>query len=120
MQNRREEIYEMLTEAIGNAAAVYYAYPDKDAEYPCVSYYENGNSDQSRADAAEYLTEITYQVDVWTQNILQADAIAALIDGGFAGIGWKRQICYDIPEPGLCHRTMRYRALVAPDGSVYQ
>ena len=120
MQSRREEVYELLTDAIGNNASVCYAYPDEDAQYPCVSYYENGNSDWERADAEEYLTELTYQVDVWTRDILQADTLTALIDAGFSDIGWKRQICYDIPEPGLCHRTMRFRALIGPDDMVYQ
>lgn len=120
MVNIRAAIYAKLTEIIGANAGVYHFYPDTDASYPAVSYYESGNRQYEQADGNEYLTEINYQMDVWARKMTECDTIAQYIDTAMTSLGFRRETCMDVNDPNCRHRTMRYRALLTQDGTVYQ
>lgn len=120
MINVRQAIYNALNTAVGAQAGVYHFYPDKDAAYPAVSFYESANHASERADGSEYLTEVTYQADVWTRDLVSACDIAETVNTAFAGLGFRREMMNDIYDPNCKHITMRFRGLIDQSGTVYQ
>lgn len=120
MVNVREAIYQALTAAAGSSAGVYHFYPDKNATYPAISFYENGNRRAEQADGCEHLTEVTYQVDIWAKSIVTCDGLAASVDEKLTALGFAREQANDIYDMNCQHKTMRYRGLIDQDGTVYQ
>lgn len=116
----KPQVYAALRAAAPPGWRVHYAHPGVGAQLPCVSYYESGNSDYARADGQEHLTEITYQVDFWSDDPDQNDMAIALADAALSVCGLKRTFSADMFEnSGIHHKTARYRCVT--DGAyIYQ
>lgn len=116
LQNR----VKALLEEVG--VAVSYRYPAQWSSFPCMAWYESNNREYAQVDGAEYLTEVTYVVDVWAESPVETAGVAAAADGKLASLRLKRTFSQDLFEPKshLHHRTMRYRALVDAEGNAYQ
>ena len=101
---------------------VRYGYPAAWGTFPCVSWSEAGNRVLARAEGREYLTELTYAVDVWAETPEQLARAGAEIDARLAEAGLRRTSCLDLFEerPLLHHRALRYRAVLDPAGAVHQ
>lgn len=106
----------------GVCTQVFYFYPASWVALPCVAWRESGNRELSRADCGEYLAELTYTVDIWSEAPeINAD-IAAEADRRMADIGFMRTYSADVFETStrLHHRVMRFRAVAGADGRIYQ
>lgn len=101
---------------------VYYAYPQQWTTLPVISYRLEGSQEYARADNREYLSEITYQIDIWGDGPADNADLAAAVHGALSALGLQRQYAADIFETptGLHHRTMRYGALIGRDGRIYE
>lgn len=106
----------------GVCAQVFYFYPASWVTLPCVAWRESGNRELSRADGGEYLAELTYTVDIWSDAPETNAAIAAEADMRMAAIGFMRAYSADVFETStrLHHRVMRFRAVAGADGRIYQ
>lgn len=95
------------------------AFPAATAKMPHISFYELANSDPLTIGNGP-LSEIAIQVDVWHNR--STGTLAAQVDTAMNGIGFRRQMAADIPDPsGLKRKTMRYRGVVdARSGRVSQ
>ena len=109
-----------LLEATG--LPVSYRYPAAWNAFPCLAWAETGNRVQAQADGREYLTELTYTVDIWAEGPEGLAAAGAAVDAQLAGAGLRRTFAQDLYEDKtrLHHRAMRYRALVDPAGDIWQ
>lgn len=113
-------VYQTLTNALN--IPVHYFYPPLDPELPCVSYYEAENRVDRQADASEYLTELAFVIDVWSNSASANSTQAALIDTAMSEAGFRRAFSHDLYEPDIKihHKTMRYRAISTPDQVLHQ
>jgi hypothetical protein len=85
-------------------------FPKGPADTPRITFYELGNSDPLTI-ANGPLSDIAIQIDVWNQR--STGPLAAAVDAAMNGIGFRRQMAADIPDPsGLKRKTMRYRGVV--------
>ena len=109
-----------LLEATG--LPVSYRYPAAWNAFPCLAWAETGNRVQAQADGREYLTELTYAVDIWSQGPAQNEALGAEIDRRMAAAGLRRDYMADLfdARAGFHHRSLRYRCVADGQGRVYQ
>lgn len=114
---------ENVCEALKDVCAqVFYFYPASWVALPCVAWRESGNRELSRADCGEYLAEITYTVDIWSDAPETNAELAAKADKRMADIGFMRAYSADVFETNtrLHHRVMRFRAVADAEKRVYQ
>ena len=105
-----------------NGEDVYYNYPSNWGALPVVSYYEVNNSDFAQADGKEYLSDIAFQVDIWSKDPDMNVEKSLLIDSRLALMGLRREFSHDLFESGsgLHHRTMRYGCIAKQNETIYQ
>lgn len=116
----RAQMLTLLKTAAGSTVAVFDQYPESEEAYPCVSFYEAENNEYRLAGGNEYLTQIAYAVDIWGETWAEIDPILHAINSAMQGLGFRREMCGDAPQPGIRHKTMRYSAILDQDGMVYQ
>lgn len=120
MYDVRPGFYALLEAGCGNVP-VFPSWPEADAALPCVSYYESACSRYAQADGAEYLTEWVYTVDIWAETVAETEQIRSGIDAQMNAAGWARTGSNDLTDPsGTRHKALRYRAIVDPEGNIYQ
>jgi hypothetical protein len=110
----RDQVHSALESALEGVCKVYHAYPAKDATLPAVSFYEAGNNEYASTIEGEYITEISYVIDVYAASVTETDEISEKINDAMAGFGFERTFSYDVPDPNVRHKTMRYRGLIDP------
>ena len=106
----------------GVRAQVFYYYPASWVRLPCMAWRESGNRELARADGREYLTEVTYTIDIWSASPEENGALAESVQAVLAAEGFMRTYSADLYETAsrLHHRVLRYRAVAGADGRVYQ
>lgn len=93
------------------------AYPAKDAEYPCISFYEIGNNNYMNTN--NIFSDVSIQIDVWSKG--STGVIAQSVEEKMNSIGFTRQFASDVPDANIKHKTMRYRGIIdSRDESVKQ
>lgn len=110
----RDQVHSALESVLDGICKVYHAYPARDASLPAVSFYEAANNEHASTTEGEYLTEISYAIDVFAASVSETDEIAGKINDAMAGFGFARNFSYDVPDPNVRHKTMRYRGLIDP------
>jgi len=115
-----KDVYDALCSIDG--LSVYYFYPLDWSVLPVTSYYEITNADYAQADGKEYLSEIAYQVDIWSEDSSENARLALLINEKLYRIGLRRGMSLDLFESGanLHHRTMRFACFAKQDKTIYQ
>lgn len=104
-----------------NGEAVYYSYPAVWSTLPVISYSEVNNSDYAQADGREYLSDIAFKIDIWSDDPDVNAAKSLLVDFKLSLLGLRREFSQDLTEPsGLHHRTMRYGCVAKQNGTIYQ
>jgi hypothetical protein len=120
------DIREQVVALLKNAAAgvtdeIVYFYPPQQVKKPVITYYEaEHNTNATFLDGSEYLEEIIYQVDVWSESVVLNDELAGKISDAFVGCGFTRQSCYDVHDENCMHKSMRFRGRVSPELVVYR
>jgi hypothetical protein len=109
---------EVITALQTTCSLVYRFYPNSFTNTPMLSFYQNGNSSEDNSDL---LTKVAFQVDVWTKTIAELDSLVKNVDGAMRGLGFRRSLSQEIPDPsGLRRQTMRFEGTFnAIDGNLY-
>ena len=118
--NTLQETVKRLLEETG--VPVSYHYPAAWDPFPCIAWHEAASREYAQAGAREYLTELTYAVDIWAETPEELAQIGQDVDARLAGVRFRRVFSQDLFEARtqLHHRTMRYRALSDAEGNIYQ
>jgi hypothetical protein len=101
---------------------VYYFSPSVWTDLPAVSCFEAQNAEYKRAGGQEYLSEILYQIEIWSGNRNDILRIAGELDARLAAMGMKREMsCDDVDsEHSLQHRKMQYGCIANRNGQLFQ
>ena len=114
MVNVRDQVFSGLESALDGVCEVYHAYPANNASLPAVSFYQAANTEYASTADGEYLTEIAFVFDVFAGSVKETDEIGGIINDVMSGFGFARAFSYDVPDPSVRHKTMRYRGLIDP------
>jgi hypothetical protein len=106
---------------IPDIAQVSKSWPEDFAKVPAVTYKIEDNSVHTRVDGKEVLSNIIFQIDVWTKGSSEGSAICSKVDELFTSMGFERDFYTDIEDGKLNHSIMRFKGIVDIDMKyVYQ
>jgi hypothetical protein len=109
MLNIKREVTAVLLGIEGVRNAFFY-YPASFEPLPCISYYEINNSPYLYADDGEYVSEVCYQIDIWSAESAEASEIAERANFELVKLGFLREFSRDIYDKSAkAHKTMRYK-----------
>ena len=120
MLDLRAQILALLKSRAGGPVPVFDQYPEENAVFPCVSFFESANDEYRRAGGAEHLTRIAYTVDIWGHEWADVDTILNSINTGMQALGFRRETCMDSPENGIKHKNVRFTGILDQTGRVFQ
>lgn len=92
---------------------VHYQHPGVLTQFPCLIFFESGNDVFARADAAPYLHEIEFTLEIYALTPEIAHQLSASADEKLRALGFSRTYCCDLfdDDTRAHRRVMRYRAL---------
>ena len=101
---------------------VYETRRDGPASFPCLMYHVNLWREAVRSGEKTLLTEVQFTVDGFSQNAAALHAVFADADERLRGLGLWCINCGDYADRdhSFYRRTACYRAMLGPDGEVYQ
>ena len=102
-----------LMKVEGFGGRVHPSFPDTFNKLPCASYYEISNIPNAAADDDEYLSEITFVVDIWAHGAEEVGKLAIEANSEIKKAGFIREFAADVNDPDgtIRHKTMRYRLI---------
>lgn len=108
----KAEIYQALVNAFEpSGIQVFDYFPDELERFPLVVYLEENNVPYEIVDGKEATSQITYRVDVWSEDSTTEHAI--MINDVFAKFGIRRIVSSDNPDvSGLRHKMMKFEGIV--------
>ncbi|MEH6848564.1 tail completion protein gp17 [Bacillus pseudomycoides] len=88
---------------------VYYHKAIDAQEFPRITFFELNNTGDSFADNQEIVSDISFQIDIWSNN--STSAIHVKVDEIMKSIGFFRSAVADLYESDtqVFHYAMRYR-----------
>ena len=116
----KQELVKSILDSTG--AQVYYYYPAAWTRLPVISWRESGNRCFRQADGQEYLSELTYAVDIWAASPEAARDLAETVDQRMLAARFRRELSADLFETltRYHHRSLRYRCIADAEGNMYQ
>lgn len=99
-------------ETIPGIAQVCYSWPEDFEKIPCLTYKIEDNSTHTKTENIERLSNIRFQVDIWTKTSSQNSAIAGQVDAKFSEMGFERNFYNDFKDGALIHGIMKYKGIV--------
>ena len=115
----RDFTKEVRAALLGACPRVFFYYPNDFTTMPAISYYDNLNSS---ADGSDLLTNLGFQIDVWSKNVDDCKAITAAADTAMRSLGFRRSFSQQITDPsnGYRHQSMRFEGTYnALDQKIY-
>jgi len=111
MDTLQAEVYTALA---ATGTHLDYFFPTDARVIPSISWYESANSVKARADNAEYLTDVSYVIDLWGATPEENSALAIHVDTHLSAIGLERVFSTDLYEleTMVHHKSMRYRGVI--------
>jgi len=106
------EIYELLK----GICAVSPEFPSMQDEFPVITYAQTSNTERLTVEGSEWLSEITYQVDVWdnADSRERVEQIAAEVSAVMSQHHFWRVMGRGFRDNAGLHRvTMQFRITVA-------
>jgi hypothetical protein len=102
-----------LKTLLEQAAPAFFYYPKNFNKLPCISYYEAFNAPAHKADDSEYLSEVSYVIDIWTDTSAEGSQLADKVNELLTNEGFGREFSQDVyePAPQALHKTMRFKYL---------
>ena len=106
----------------GLDAAVYYFHPQNWLRLPAIAWRESGSRELAQADGREYLAELTYGVEIWSESAEANRDLSRRVDERMTSARFRRDFMADQFDPGTgyYHRSLRYRAVADAAGNIYQ
>jgi len=114
---------EVHTALNGTGYTTDYQFPQGERTFPSITFYEADNSVDTRADGSEYLTAVSYIVDLWAATPETTAAMALTVDTALAALGLSRTFSTDLYEQDtkIHHKSMRYRGVIhIAEQKIYQ
>ena len=99
-------------ETIPGIKQVSYSWPDDFARVPCLTYKIEDNSTHTKTENIERLSNMRFQIDIWTKSSSENSTIAALVDTKFNEMGFERVFYNDFKDGVLIHGVMKYKGIV--------
>lgn len=116
MKNSRPVIVQALESnqelvSILGGKRVYYQKAKNAEEFPRITFFELNNIPDSFADDQETVSEITFQIDVWSKN--STTSLHTKVNEIMKNIGFSRYAVADLYEDDtqIFHYAMRFRKL---------
>lgn len=120
MINIKPHILQML-KTIPGVTQICHAWPEDFGKLPCITYKIEDNSTHTKTDNIERLSNIRFQIDIWTKSGSENSLIASQIDKKFNEIGFERVFYNDLKDDAFIHGVMKYRGIVDSEiNYVYQ
>lgn len=91
---------------------VSYSWPEDFAKIPCLTYKIEDNSIHTKTENIERLSNIRFQIDIWTKSASQNSTIAAEVDSRFNEMGFERVFYNDLKDGDLIHGVMKFKGIV--------
>ena len=108
-------------ELVPGVNQVCYAWPDDFEDIPCITYKIEDNSVNTKTDKVEKLTNIRFQIDVWTISASDNSTLAGLVDAMFQEMGFERNLYNDFKDGAYVHGVMKYHGVIdSRNNLVYQ
>lgn len=112
MNSLAAQIYDVL-KTVSGVSQVSFFYPQQWVDLPAVTFYEQNNSESARVDNGhEFLTDLTYQIDIWAKTPEECLEIATEINEKLRELGFKREFAADLyvnsENGGIHHKTLRF------------
>ena len=99
-------------ETIPGIKKVCYSWPEDFAELPCLTYKIEDNSTHTKTENIERLSNIRFQIDIWTKSASQNSVIAEQVDAEFNDMGFERVFYNDLKDGALIHGVMKFKGIV--------
>lgn len=112
----------VLSALSGVCEDVIYGWPKDFAGRERLIWRESLNREFAQTDAAEYLAEMNYTLDIFAPSAEGASSLFADADACMLGAGFRREAAQEVFEQDSCisHISARYRALADAAGNIYQ
>lgn len=111
MINIKPQIVSTL-KTIPGIKQVCYSWPEDFEKIPCITYKIEDNSTNTITDNEEQLSNIRFEIDIWTEGASENSSIAAQVDNLFSGMGFQRGFYNDFKDDRLIHGVMKYYGIV--------
>lgn len=99
-------------ESIPGIAQVSKEFPEDFAKMPTITYKIEDNSTNTIVDGIEVLSNIRFQIDVWTKGSSEGSYICSIINSKFIGMGFERNFYHDFKDGKLTHSIMKFHGIV--------
>lgn len=115
----RQTVHDAL---FGACDCVIFGWPKDFTGSTFIAWRETGSREYAQADAAEYLAELNYTLDIFAETPEEASALLEEADERMRGAGLRRESAAEIydEDTNTSRVTARYRALADADGNIYQ
>ena len=114
---------ETVCDALSGACdKVIYGWPRDFAGDEFIAWRESGSREYAQADAAEYLAELIYALEIFAHTPEDVSALLAEADERMCGAGFRRESAVELydEDTAYCRVSARYRALADAAGNIYQ
>lgn len=104
-----------LAQLLKPIARVELEFPSVEAEFPVITLTEVANTSNYEVENVEYISDITYQVDVWDngRNRQRCEQLAAEVSRVLTANGFTRTLGRGMKDPsGLHRKTMYFKSLI--------
>lgn len=106
----------------GACGKVIYGWPRDFAGNEFIAWRESGSREYAQADAAEYLAELNYTLEIFARSPEGVSALLTEADTRMRSAGFRRESAAELydEDTQFCRVSARYRALADADGNIYQ
>ena len=115
----KQAVHTALT---GACETVIYGWPRDFTGDAFIAWRETGSREYAQADAAEYLAELTYALDIFARTPEDTSGLLSEADSRMQSAGFRRQSAAELydEDTRFCRISARYRALADAAGNIYQ
>ena len=106
----------------GACGSVIYGWPRDFTGDAFIAWREVGSREYAQADAAEYLAELIYALEIFARTPEDAAGLLSEADGRMRNAGFRRESAAELydEDTRFCRVSARYRALADASGNIYQ
>lgn len=101
---------QLRTLLLQTGVEVYFEAIEDKIATPCISYMEVNNSSYAKGNTLQF-SNLSYQIKVWAETILEANSIAEDIDSILSANGFTRVSSQDMVDAGLVMKILRFNAI---------
>lgn len=112
MIHNEAETIKAALEAIDGVRSVTRGWPRSFEQLPCIAISKAGETPIAFGDDKAYVTEVEYNIRIFADKAVEADAIAPETDAAMAEMGYMRTFSYDQDDAEVRVQVMRYKKML--------